>query len=305
VRLDGIGDALACTPLIVALRAAGHTIGAALSERNADLFAAQTFVARHVLERIPWPAHGSTRGSSERARSEIARENYDIALIASEEPEAFRLATGIRARIGFVNGFAKPLKSLWARTQVTRAVFRPAALRPGGEHEVEILFRLGEGLAAGASPARDPIVLRREIQGPAPVPARAGLVMQLGTKWELLGASRETTYAIAADLARGGGRLIVSPAEVAAVRAFSGATLADWKGEIDRSALLVSPDTGAVHLAGMLGVPVVSFLRWDKAVEAQMARWNAWASASRFLRSDLAPDVAVASVRQAIEALGV
>ncbi len=55
VRLDGIGDALVCTPLIAALRAAGHELGLALSDRNADIFAPQTATATHVLERIPWP----------------------------------------------------------------------------------------------------------------------------------------------------------------------------------------------------------------------------------------------------------
>ena len=39
VRLDGIGDAAVCTPLIVALLEAGHEVGVALTTRNAGIFA--------------------------------------------------------------------------------------------------------------------------------------------------------------------------------------------------------------------------------------------------------------------------
>jgi len=39
VRLDGIGDAAVCAPLLLALRDAGHEVGAALTTRNAGLFA--------------------------------------------------------------------------------------------------------------------------------------------------------------------------------------------------------------------------------------------------------------------------
>ena len=45
VRLDGIGDALVCTPLILALRDAGHEVNLALSDRNAAVFAPGTNMA--------------------------------------------------------------------------------------------------------------------------------------------------------------------------------------------------------------------------------------------------------------------
>src|SRR5471030_1378058 len=98
VRLDGIGDALACTPLIHALRAAGHDVGLALSDRNSTVFAPGTAIATHVLERIPWPKHGSTPESHARAVAAIRAQHYDVALIASEEPEAYELARGIPVR---------------------------------------------------------------------------------------------------------------------------------------------------------------------------------------------------------------
>jgi len=96
VRLDGIGDALVCTPLIAALRDAGNEVGIALSDRTAAVFAPQTFSNRHILERIPWPRHGSTAESARRARGEIAACAYHVARLASEEPEGYGLVRAVR-----------------------------------------------------------------------------------------------------------------------------------------------------------------------------------------------------------------
>jgi ADP-heptose:LPS heptosyltransferase len=153
VRLDGIGDALVCTPLLEALRAAGHEVGIALSDRNAGIFVRDAFVATHVLERIPW------RGCRARADAEIAEAHYDVALIASEEPEAYALARGIRERVGFTTGWAKPLKSIWARARLTRGVRRAATVARSRVHEVLTMFGLGAGLVAG-EPSGDARALR-------------------------------------------------------------------------------------------------------------------------------------------------
>jgi len=308
VRLDGIGDALACTPLILALRGAGHTVGAALSDRNADIFAPGVLIAQHVLDRIPWPRHGSTRESTARARASIAVMKYDVALVASEEPEAYRLAAGIPERVGFITGWAKPLKTLWARTKLTRVVFRTASLG-APRHEVEILFRLGRELTGGYAPSRDPLDLRTIIQGDGPVPERRGIVLQLGTKWITLGVAPERVRALAVALTERGARAIVSPGEADAVRAIVGEvaievtpTPAAWKDAVDRAAVLVSPDTGAIHLAGMLGVPVVAVFGAERA-DAQIARWRPWASAGTSFTSDtLRDESGVGAVVAAAEA---
>jgi len=316
VRLDGIGDALACTPLIFALREAGHTLGAALSDRNANLFAPGVFAAQHVLERIPWPRHGSTPESTARARASIAAMQYDVALVASEEPEAYRLAAGIRERVGFVTGWAKPFKTLWARAQLTRTIFRPASLRAQA-HEVEILYELGRGYMGVQAPSREPLVpsrdpraLRTIVQGDGPVPERHGIVLQLGTKWAALGVAPERLRALSRSLIARGARAIASPGEVEAIRAITRdvpidvlPTLADWKDAVDRAAVLVSPDTGAVHLAGMLGVPVVAVFGVPRA-DAQIARWRPWAAPGASFTSDaLRDENGVASVVAAAEAV--
>jgi ADP-heptose:LPS heptosyltransferase len=296
VRLDGIGDAAVCVPLLAALREAGHAVGVALTTRNAGLFAPDAIVAEHVLERIPWPAHGSTPESTERANAEIAAMRYDVALIASEEPEAFALAAPIRERVGFTTGWARPLKTLWVRARTTRTVSR--SQRIGGEdaHEVQVMYRLGTGLVREDQPPSDPVKLRpllvdAEAGGGAasPVDAETGIIVQAGPKWLASGVSAEAQRTIFARLA-GHARIIAAPGEAAAVRELTGVepeTFAGprpWVDALASARAVVTVDTGAAHVAGMLGTPVIDVFP-DANFEAQVRRWRPWASPYRAFRA--------------------
>jgi ADP-heptose:LPS heptosyltransferase len=308
VRLDGIGDALACTPLLAALRHAGHEVSLALSDRNAEIFARETAAATHVLERIPWPRHGSTALSRARAEAEIAAQRYDVALIASEEPEAYELAASVPVRIGFTTGWAKPLKSIWINRRVTTAIRRAATVRGANVHEVEMLFGLGASLVP-APPERDPAKLRPLIVGDVALPERDGIVVQLGAKWKTLGVADDVLARVTALLAGRGARFIAAPDERDAVSAQLPALDVEappstraWVATIDAAALLVSPDTGAAHLAGMLGVPVVDVFP-DKDFDVQTRRWQPWASSSIVVRaSELtrAPETLIAQALDAV-----
>jgi ADP-heptose:LPS heptosyltransferase len=308
VRLDGIGDALVCAPLIAGLLDAGHAVGLALSDRNADVFARDTAVATHVLERIPWPRHGSTPASRARADAEIAAAHYDVALIASEEPEAYELAAPVPQRVGFTTGWAKPFKSAWIKRRVTTAIRRAATVRGANAHEAEILFGLGRSLVAGP-PERDAARLRTLITGPGAGPERSGIAVQLGAKWKTLGVADAVLARIAAVLAQRGARFIVAPPERAAMQALlpeltleAPATTRAWIASIDAAAVLVSPDTGAAHLAGMLGVPAVDVFP-DAHFDRQTRRWQPWASTSVVVRaSELtrAPETLIAQALDAV-----
>jgi ADP-heptose:LPS heptosyltransferase len=308
VRLDGIGDALVCTPLIAALREGGHDLGLALSDRNAAIFAAGTAVATHVLERIPWPQHGSTPASRARADAEIAAQRYDVALIASEEPEAYELAAPVPRRIGFTTGWAKPFKSAWIARRVTTAVRRAATVRGADAHEAEIMYRLGRELVS-APPERDAAHLRPWITGPAPLPQRSGLLVQLGPKWTALGLADAVLQRLASALRERGARFIAAPGERDAMRARF-PTLAidappatrEWIATIDAAAALVSPDTGASHLAGMIGVPVVDVFP-DAGFDAQTRRWRPWASSSIVVRAGELAKAPETLIAQALDAL--
>jgi len=305
VRLDGVGDAAVCAPLIAALRAAGHDVGAALTTRNAGLFAPRVLAAEHVLERIPWPRHGSTRESTTRARREIAAMRYDIALIASEEPEAYTLAAPIPKRVGFTTGWNRPLKSLWLRCKTTRRV--PRVQRIGGEacHEVEIVYRLGDGLVDDPPPA-DPAVLRSLLVGERPVPHRVGIALQGGGKWRAGGVGDETLRAIAHRVARHGVTVLAGPGEREQTEAVLGApvlafdALPSWVAALDAVAAVVTVDSGAAHVAGMLGVPVVDVFP-DAHFTAQVARWRPWAAPYRALRASDAGSLAVVAAETLLQ----
>ncbi len=283
----------------------------ALSDRNRDIFAPGVLYARHVLDRIPWPKHGSTPESTRVARTRIEAAGYDVALIASEEPEAYRLADGIPQRVGFTTGWAKPLKSLWVRGHLTRGVRRAASLGAEHAHEAEIIFRLADGLGLHGEPepTREPGRLRPLILADAPTPGEY-VVVQLGRKWRGIGLDPASAGTIVAGLAARGAQLVVSPAERdEAVLLSHGAAfivcpdVMKWKRVIGGARLVVTPDTGAAHLAGMLGIPVIDCFP-DGDAAAQIARWHPWAAPySAFLAGELRGGAGVALIERAVDAL--
>jgi ADP-heptose:LPS heptosyltransferase len=296
VRLDGIGDAAVCVPLIAALRDAGHEVGVALTTRNAGLFAPNAIHAEHVLERIPWPAHGSTPESTARARTEIAAQRYDVALIASEEPEAFALAQGIPERVGFTTGSARPLKTLWVRGRTTRTVSRSQRLGGDHAHEVEVLYRLGAGLVRDERPPADCWRLRTLLTDePNILTTRAGdqgsnvITVQVGAKWLQAGVAPDVLRTVVTRLARYG-RIVAAPSETEAMHRLTGIapqtfeSTRSWVELLACSMTVVTVDTGAAHVAGMSCGRVIDVFP-DANFEAQVRRWRPWASPYRAFRA--------------------
>jgi ADP-heptose:LPS heptosyltransferase len=306
VRLDGVGDAAACVPLVAALREAGHEVGVALTTRNAGLFAPHAILAEHVLKRIPWPAHGSTPESTARAHAEIAARQYDVALIASEEPEAFALAAPIATRVGFTTGWARPFKTLWVRARTTRTVSRSQRLGGEAAHEVEVLYRLGAGLVAEPAPPADPARLRPLLVAPRPGAAvRGGVVLQAGPKWRATGVPEVALATLVERLRPYGLRVFAGPGEAEAVRGAIGADpvtpvdLRTWVETLDGATCVVTVDTGAAHVAGMLGTPVVDVFP-DADFAVQVRRWRPWASKYRAFRASDVGDGAEPAFIEAI-----
>ncbi len=291
MRVDGIGDALACAPLVAALRAAGHELGALFSLRNRGAFAARAFSRVHAVERIPWPRHGMTAESRARALDEVRAAEYEIALIASEEPDAYAFAreAGIAERVGFINGWEKPFKTLRTRGMLTRSIVRPASAARASEHEVQTLFRLGEGLSDELEPTRDAERLRPLILDAEPA-TQGGVALQLNAKFVASGIDIAAFAAIARELEeRSLPTLAMSDDDdfgaAFAVRAGTPyvhpPTLAEWKDLLACASAVVTPDSGAAHVAGMLGIPcVVLFPRGANAARDAM-RWRPWAAPSR------------------------
>ena len=305
VRADGIGDALVCAPLIAALRDAGHPLGAVLGARNATVFAPATFEQVHVLERIPWPAHGSTPDSRAVALREARAARYDAALVVSEEVEAYAFArdAGIRRRIGFVNGWEKPLKTLHVGALLSRRLVRPASARRAREHEVETLFRLGAGFYAEPVPTRDPARLR-PLLFEHPVERHGRVVVQLSAKLAACGLDLEAYVALVRALGAYETFVVADDRAFAAqMRRASGCdlelppTLEAWKGRLAGAAAVVTPDSGAAHVAGMCGVPCVDLFAGGPTFDAEVRRWHPWAAPYRALPLRVGEDPAALATR--------
>lgn len=283
VRLDAIGDALTTLPLIATLRRYGMRVGAVLRHINAGVY------SRSALDRVHI-ADGHD------VLAEVRNESYDCALIPTEKPQAYRIArgAGIRRRIGFENGWGKPLKTLWVRRMCTQTIFRTAGLDPSAPHECEVVFKLAQALLPDAEPARDPAILRRLLIDDEPA-GDERIAIQITDKWGRLGAEEEQVVDLVRRIAaRHAVHLIGSQGERAYCERIAGAvhlavdtfeTLNDWKCSIAAARALVAPDSGAVHVAGMTGTRVVAcFAREHFAL--QTARWSPWAAPYRVIKMD-------------------
>jgi ADP-heptose:LPS heptosyltransferase len=297
IRLDAIGDALALTPLLAELRARTIPVDLVLGANNGGLFSAAA--ARRVFT-SPFALRSSDADNLaliERFGSELAARGYTHAIVATEDPGGYRLARAVRApvRIGFFNGWGKPLKSLWSRAFLTDAVYRSAGLDARGPHECETLFRLGAPLVGSASPTHDlerlrPLILERE-------PERDDRVaVQVTDKWERLGIGFDEVvdlvHRIAPDQAL---RLIASDRERSFADRFARAAnlpvecfgaVEPWKSAIASACAIVAPDSGAVHVAGMIGTPTVAVFPASPDFALQVARWSPWAAPHRIVRAD-------------------
>ena len=288
VRLDAIGDALTLVPAIATLRRYGFRIGAVLGPANAHVFSSRALDAVHV--------------TGERSPEELAREidekNYTAALIATEKPEGYRLAYRARipVRIGFENGWGKPLKTLWVRRLCTRTLFRTAGLDPRAPHECEVVFQLVRAVCGEPEPSRDPHVLSQYVLDEYPPPDER-IVFQVTDKWQRLGAAFEDTVALAKRAnARRPVRFVAAHREAAFAAAFGEAAgvsvetfaaLPPWKNAIAAARAAIAPDSGAAHVAGMVGTPVVScFAAADFALQSR--RWAPWAAPHRVVEIERA-----------------
>ncbi|HEY3676879.1 MAG TPA: hypothetical protein VGK84_12910 [Candidatus Tumulicola sp.] len=297
IRLDGIGDALALTPLLAAFASDGIPVDLVLRAGNAELF------TRHAVRHVdvaPWQLRSNDPGDLSSMRElagALAGRRYTHALVATEDPSGYRLAraAGIAQRVGFENGWGKPLKTLWVRNLLTRTVYRSAGLDKRKRHECAVLFELGCGLVSQTEPPREASRLRPLILASDPTPD-ARVAFQVTAKWQRMGIPPED---VAAAFIRAGRNAIVAPIgseiEREYIDAFerrtgsSVARFADvetWKGAIASHRALVAPDSGAVHVAGTIGTPVVAVFPDDASFDLQVARWHPWAAPYRVVRAN-------------------
>jgi ADP-heptose:LPS heptosyltransferase len=300
VRLDGIGDALVCVPALEALRAAlpGAEFGAVCSPRNAALFSRSRVANVHVLA-------GEDRGAVAALAAELRSRAYTDALVATEETAGYTLAarSGARRRVGFWHRFEKPFKSVWQFAHLTAAVYRPAAWVGEPEHEVNEMHGLALRLGASPTPSTDACALRLwlDVDAAPPHDTAGALALQIASKWFARGwdaravaamavAALETSplrrcVLLAAPDDAGHAQAVMEavPAglrENGAIRFAASGALRRWLGAIASASALLTPDTGAAHAAGMLGVPVVDVFEEERFAQLSR-RWRPWAAPSR------------------------
>ena len=295
IRLDAIGDALALAPLLEALRAASIPVDLVLRDANVDALSSRAARARLVA---PFALRSRTPDNlaAIAAFAERIRENrYTHTLVATEDPGGYELARciGSPVRVGFTNGWGKPLKTLWLRTFLTASIHRAAGLQRHGRHECDVLFDLGRALLpSGAEPCRDARRLRPLVIEDDAEPGDR-IVFQITDKWDRLGigfddvvraltltaslaplravaAASEYRYAVAIERASG-----------VAVEIFD--DLFSWKNAIARERALIAPDSGAIHVAGMVGTPTVAVFPPISQFADQTARWAPWAAPCRIV----------------------
>ncbi len=296
IRLDAIGDAVALTPLLQALAQSGIPADVVLRAENFDALTPSAARERFIA---PFALRSDTRenlAAIARFGSKLAERAYTHALVATEDPGGYRLAaaTSAPARIGFDNGWGKPLKTLWVRSLLTQTLHRAAGLDSNAPHECEALFALGRGLLPAATPSKDPAVLRPFVVDGADA-ADPRIALQITDKWERLGIAFEDVTRLARDLAAIAPlRAVASARESAyaarwhertgiAVELFE--TLPPWKTAIANARALVAPDSGAIHIAGMAGTPTVAIFPPGPAFELQVARWHPWAAPYRAIEA--------------------
>ncbi|HEY1977805.1 MAG TPA: glycosyltransferase family 9 protein [Candidatus Baltobacteraceae bacterium] len=298
IRLDAIGDALALVPLLDAFRERAIPADVVLRPSNAGVFSSRAVrdvvIAAGVRQRSD---DADNLAAIDRLGQGLRARDYTHVLVATEDPAGYRLARETQAplRVGFTNLWGKPLKTLWSRSCINVRVYRSAGLDPRAPHECEVLFRLGAPLLGDAQPSRDlrrlrPLVLETE------PPPDDRVAVQISDKWERLGMPFASVIELIERCsALRELRLIASEIESAYAARVETATrmrverfaaLEPWKSAIGAARAIVVPDSGALHVAGFVGTPVVAVFPPGRDFGLQVARWSPWAASHRIVRAD-------------------
>ena len=269
IRLGALGDVVHTIPVAAALgrRFPDAAIDWAIDERCAALLDLVPGLDRRIVLRTRSRATMAAWAALRRALGEVP---YDVALDVQGLGKSALVArlSGARRVVGFRPPF---LRERWARWLYTETA-DPGRSRHVVDRNLGILGALGVAdrewafpIRVGASPAVD--ALRRRVD-----PTGAGCVLiDPNAAWSTKCWSPERYGATAAHVGRAHGRpcvVIWGPGDegrAAAVVAAAGgaATLAPPTGLVELAALLragallVSGDTGPLHLAAALGTPVV------------------------------------------------
>ena len=267
VRLGALGDVVHAIPVVAALGRGfpDAFVDWAIDERYAPLLDLVPGLDRRVVLRT----RGRTAAGWAALRRELGEVPYDVALDVQGLGKSALVArlSGARRVVGFSTPF---LREPWARWLHTESA-DPGRPRHVVDRNLGILSALGLAdrdwrfpIRADAPPAVD--APRRSLD-----PPRGSVLINPNAAWSTKRWPPARYGAVAAHVARAHGRpcvVIWGPGDearaAAVVAASAGAArlapptdLVELAALLRAGALLVSGDTGPLHLAAALGTPVV------------------------------------------------
>lgn len=300
IRRDNIGDLICTTPAIRAVRGAfpGAKIGVLANTYNAPVLAGNPDIDQvYVYEKAKHaPGKDRVRVHLENARTfwRLRRERYDAAIgCGSSSPRIgrFTFLTGARERIGFVGPGGNKLS-------YTHPIAEPSVV----EHEVVRTHRLLEPLGITSPPGDlvlvpDPGEQERFDRARALHPGIGGrplIAVAISARIERNKWPLEKFESLIGEVVRrdmGTPLLLWAPGpktsptypgddEAASlllgrfgekVLAYRTETLAALIAAVSRSDLVVTPDTGALHIAAACRKPTAALMTRDKSF-----RWHPW-----------------------------
>lgn len=241
----------------------------------------------------------------DRVVTELPSGHHDLAIGLAPRSQCLKqvLATAAPVRVGYVYS-GRPLVRLLALRCLTDLEVIKVQPPDTVEHEVEHLDRMARLIGM-------PSVTDHRLQLVEPLgPTFDWLVLHLGDRWFANGWTVEDVVRLCYGLETFG-RLVVTAgpreAEFTQGGAFdefdvrSGLTFREWSQLIGGARVLVSPDTGAVHVAAAMDTPVVVAYEEDTYDHCSV-QWKPWMIEHRAVKKGQ-PDPTLDDIYTAVKEL--
>ena len=307
IRLDGLGDTLLTLPLVAGLNQNWPEckITYLASPLGAAVFAADGRIKQlwvHELSAL-------SRGEKWHLGQKIRQAGFDLVFCLNEKfwPSLWTRMSGAPIRLGFDPGWTQPPKTLLRRLTLTNRLQNPNDPSLASIHEVERYAALAE--LGGCNYALGPLKLslppeildwaKTQLRILNTVSGKIPVCLHLSAKWAGENWPEQTSLKIAHAIlnrfpevfllvtAGPGEEKYFHLAELSLppdrFHLFSDLSLMQWAALLAASRCLVSMDTGAVHLAAAMSVPVVAVFPEMNFVHAS-SRWAPWQVPHRIIR---------------------
>ena len=281
----GLGDTVTVTPFLSALGRLypGSSISVLAGGETSCVLARHPAVSRVIRYEDDWISkddkRGAKKGPDERRalRDRLRRENFHVVFDLLGNYASARLAASVGSalRIGYSSGFDAFLAHPVADRRFAEAAMPMAdyhldpAITADPEEETFAEERAGESGSSGRLVGLAPASANPEGEWPARKFAEAAdaIIESAGGRGLLLGAESDRPMLEAVA-----GRMRTSPLNLCGCT-----TVLQAASLMRRCRLLLSVDTGLMHLGGAVGVKLVALLRNDSPL------WRPWGKGHRIL----------------------